>query len=208
MGTLTTKLGLFKPADTDNVSNETDLNDNYDVIDAAMGELPCTSTTRPTGSLLWAGRQIYETDTLRSYVYTGSAWVPILGQGCVRRLVEDETSAVSSNIGATETIVWTLNYNTRAAYRYTTTWICKLSQSVANERFYARLRKNTVGGTLYYETAVQNPVASQGFTVTIGKVWPGAATEAVSLNLTIERQTGGGTMALDAKSSAWVDEIS
>ena len=35
--------------------------------------VPCTSSTRPTLGL-WAGMRIYETDTNREYVYTGSAW--------------------------------------------------------------------------------------------------------------------------------------
>lgn len=34
-----------------------------------------TSTTRPIGSDLWAGRMIYETDTNRIMLYTGLAWI-------------------------------------------------------------------------------------------------------------------------------------
>lgn len=42
---------------------------------AALGApIPCTSTTRPTTGLV-AGQRIVETDTLREYMWSGSAWL-------------------------------------------------------------------------------------------------------------------------------------
>jgi hypothetical protein len=35
----------------------------------------CTSGTRPTGTSLYAGKYIYETDTSRTLVYDGTGWV-------------------------------------------------------------------------------------------------------------------------------------
>lgn len=37
----------------------------------------CTSSTRPTGNALYEGVRIYETDTDRILIYTGSAWVRV-----------------------------------------------------------------------------------------------------------------------------------
>jgi len=75
MGTLTTRLGLFKP-DPDPVTGDdvdvTDLNNNADILDAAVGFFVCTSGTRPGSP--WEGLAIYETDTDRVYVWDGVAW--------------------------------------------------------------------------------------------------------------------------------------
>ncbi len=80
MATSTTKLALRKPATTDNVSVETDLNANYDKIDAAIGTFVCTSSTRPT-TLNYAGRLIFETDTSRLLVRTsGGQWKTLNGR--------------------------------------------------------------------------------------------------------------------------------
>ena len=83
MATTTSKLGLRKPdgsASGDNIDVGTDINDNADKIDAAVGFFVCTSATRPTGGQRWAGRGIYETDTRRSYIWNSSLsfWMPLL----------------------------------------------------------------------------------------------------------------------------------
>lgn len=45
-------------------------------VDGAEGRKTiCTSTTRPTGADIWPGKEIFETNTTRSWIYTGSAWV-------------------------------------------------------------------------------------------------------------------------------------
>jgi predicted Rdx family selenoprotein len=62
MGTSTTNLLLYKPDGTEFVLRVTDLNDNWDKIDAAAGVTICTSSTRPSTGLI-NGRLIYETDT-------------------------------------------------------------------------------------------------------------------------------------------------
>jgi len=74
LGLLTTKWKLFKPASVDPVDNVVDLNNNWDIVDAALGISIVTSTTRPTGAALVTGMAIYETDTKYSYVYDGAAW--------------------------------------------------------------------------------------------------------------------------------------
>lgn len=46
-------------------------------LDAHAGPVVCTSGTRPTTNL-FAGYQIFESDTKLLYVYTGSAWSPVV----------------------------------------------------------------------------------------------------------------------------------
>lgn len=73
MPSFTTKLGLRKPNNTtDFVNVVTDLDDNFDAIDAATGWLICTSTTRPGSP--YQGESIYETDTKTYRVWNGTRW--------------------------------------------------------------------------------------------------------------------------------------
>jgi hypothetical protein len=80
----TTRLLLRKPdpnpSTGDLINVVTDINDSMDKIDATIGTTVCTSGTRPTGTDRWDGRQIYETDTRRTYVWANAltAWLPML----------------------------------------------------------------------------------------------------------------------------------
>ena len=78
MATSTTKLGLTKPDFVD-VVDISELNDNANLIDAAVGMAIVTSATRPATP--WAGQIIFETDTLVPYVWDGSAWQVAGGGG-------------------------------------------------------------------------------------------------------------------------------
>jgi len=88
MATTTTKLALRKPdpdpSTGDFINVVTDINDSMDKLDAAVGVFVCTSGTRPTGSQRWDGREIYETDTRRNYMWSAAltTWLPLLvGRG-------------------------------------------------------------------------------------------------------------------------------
>lgn len=84
MATTTTRLLLRKPDPNpttgDLVNVTTDISDSMDKLDATAGFTICTSGTRPTGSDRWDGRQIYETDTRRTYMWASAltAWLPML----------------------------------------------------------------------------------------------------------------------------------
>lgn len=71
--TTTPKLGLLKPAPSDAVDVTAQLSNNYDVLDAAIGTVLCTSSTRPSAP--FAGLPIRETDTGFSYIWDGTQWV-------------------------------------------------------------------------------------------------------------------------------------
>ena len=72
MSTNTTRLGLIKPDFVD-VVDVSELNSNADDIDAAVGAAVVTSTTRPSAP--WTGQIIHETDTDKTLVWDGVAWV-------------------------------------------------------------------------------------------------------------------------------------
>jgi hypothetical protein len=71
MGTNTANLNLYKPDGTEFILRVTDLNDNWDKVDAAQGVTFCTSSTRPSTGLT-NGRFIYETDTSALLTYRTS----------------------------------------------------------------------------------------------------------------------------------------
>lgn len=81
MGDLTTRLDLYKPGGgstglilPDEAADIDKINDNMDIIDAAMGAFICTSGTRPGSP--FDGQIIYETDTKKILVYksVGAVW--------------------------------------------------------------------------------------------------------------------------------------
>lgn len=78
----TTRLGLNKP-DGDPVTGDVvdveKLNENFDDIDATISFTACTSTTRPAAP--FAGQGILETDTGKTYIWGGSAWLALLNGG-------------------------------------------------------------------------------------------------------------------------------
>jgi hypothetical protein len=84
MASTTTRLALRKPAGTDLVNVATDLDANYDLIDAVVGYTNCTSSTRPSTPFI--GQGIRESDTGALLVSNGSSpasasWSGIIGTG-------------------------------------------------------------------------------------------------------------------------------
>jgi len=76
MATNTTRLGLIKPDYVDDV-DIADINSNMDDIDSAVGATICTSTTRP--GTPFTGQLIFETNTDKFLVWTGSVWEESVG---------------------------------------------------------------------------------------------------------------------------------
>ncbi|MBA5222214.1 hypothetical protein [Streptomyces griseoaurantiacus] len=70
-GTNTSRLGLYRPAASDDINVATDLNGNYDKLDTFVGTTVCTSSTRPNAP--YSGQSIYETDTGRFLVSNGTS---------------------------------------------------------------------------------------------------------------------------------------
>ena len=74
--TATSRLGIIKPTPGtgEPVNLQTQINDSWDKVDAAISSTVCTSGTRP--SVPFDGQIIRETDTRRVYIWnaTQSAW--------------------------------------------------------------------------------------------------------------------------------------
>ena len=77
MSTFTPRLQLKRNDGSDPFKRQ-DFTDNWNKLDAAPGVTPCTSTSRPAWGAAQAGRAILETDTRCEYVWSGTAWLPIL----------------------------------------------------------------------------------------------------------------------------------
>lgn len=73
MPTFTSRLGLRKATGAENVNVLTDLDTNYDLIDAAVGGTLCLSSARPSNP--FSGQAIWETDTKRFLIWNGSQWI-------------------------------------------------------------------------------------------------------------------------------------
>lgn len=73
MSGTTTRLGLktFDPSDP---FLRADFNDIHTKLDGFPGEFLCTSATRPTWGTAQAGMRIFETDTRREVVWSGTTW--------------------------------------------------------------------------------------------------------------------------------------
>lgn len=207
MGTLTSKLRLFKPATVDNVLVQDDLNANFDLLDEKVPELICTSGTRPTGTSLYAGRTIYETDTNRRYVYDGSAWQ----QGgyvanMVRRVARNIETSDSAAIGLTETDVSSIAFTRTSGKRYTIVFHVKYVTTVANDRFFWRIREDSKTGTIRQEIAVREADAGMGHMQTISCEYTAGASGSKTFVLTFMRHAGTGTCTRAADTHFYVDE--
>lgn len=106
MGTTTTRISLYKPLDdgSEFVNVATDLNQNWDKVDAAAGFQVVTSSTRPSSP--YSGKGIAESDTsYRTYFSNGTApasasWVQIPNSSSTFNADLDLTSGKQLNIGS------------------------------------------------------------------------------------------------------------
>lgn len=123
MGTLTTRLGLKKPADTDPFLTS-DFDNIYDTIDSYPGRWVCTSTTLPSWTAAQAGQQVYCTDTKTPLEWTGSSWVDPLAVPPGWDLVTALNTSVSpAPLGAGSEIVVEIGpYSTRSESSATATF--------------------------------------------------------------------------------------
>lgn len=129
MSTLTTRLGLYKPAASGSelVNVVTDLNNNLDSLDAKVGAFACTSGTRPGSP--FNGQMIRETDTGKLRVWDGAAWTQVLygsaefGNGLTIRgfLQADDQLTIdrpAPRVAADHAVRTRLNADTASVYRF------------------------------------------------------------------------------------------
>lgn len=76
MSTLTTRLGLLKPAGSDPFQR-TDFITTWDTLDDSPGTFVCTSGSRPSWGIDQDGRLIFEQDTSRIVQWDGTDWLQV-----------------------------------------------------------------------------------------------------------------------------------
>lgn len=146
MATYTTRLGLYKPAadGSENVNVVSDLNDNWDRLDAMVSYVPVTTGTYPASA--YRGEAFYETDTGKGYVNTSAvassiskAQVLVAGASFDSNITM-ASSALQVLIGGTAS---TASFGAQRASASDTLLSGRITGASANSAFTA-----TIGGTL------------------------------------------------------------
>lgn len=94
MATNTARWALRKPAAGDAVNAATDLGGPYDIIDGALGSTVCLSSGRPGSPV--QGQVIFETDTRRVWIWSGSVWLNVSDLAAVK--TSDKTANASTTL--------------------------------------------------------------------------------------------------------------
>ncbi|MGW0837560.1 hypothetical protein [Streptomyces prunicolor] len=104
--TPTTRLGMYKslPDGSEDVSYTTDIGQNLDKLDAAVGFQIVTSSTRPSSP--YSGKPIAESDTGRLYYSNGTlpasaSWVEIASNGASFTLTSTKSITLNGTSGST-----------------------------------------------------------------------------------------------------------
>lgn len=108
-----------------------------------MSTFACTSATRPAGH---SGQTIYETDTGRILVYTGSAWRSILPEVTVQSAPGDSGTVTSTTYTGTRTgtsNVCGSSFTAPPSGAVRIDWACGLSNTVATNFSLASIEVRT-----------------------------------------------------------------
>jgi hypothetical protein len=200
MGTLTTRLKLFKPANTDAVDVDVDLDQNYDKIDAAAGLTICTSSTRPSGGSLYSGLTIYETDTNLVYCYDGATWQFIGGKGTILRIAQAKRITNSASVSS-ETIVDTVTFTALNSKKYLINYHSRIIATAANATAIISIREDNVSGTQLASNNFASPLTTGGYGAAIHGEYDSAAAGSKTIVGTLNLFTGGGTIGSGASST-------
>ena len=157
------------------------------------GVTMCTSTTRPSDPV--AGDQIFETDTLRRFQYTGSAWtwgargivggVQYTAGKAVARALGNTTTEALANIVTPSTVL-----EANRSFEFRVTARIRLNNASA---FVLRLRETNVSGTIRAQLDWVHSIANFPMTYQFsGHYQTGGSDETKILTLTTV--TGVGTI--------------
>jgi hypothetical protein len=202
MGSLTSRLRLFKPASSDTVDVIADLNNNFDTIDSNVGTFICSSTTRPSGGALFVGLQIFETDTLFEYVWDGAQWQLLsFASGAVQNVGRTDEGASSAAVTTVETVVTSITFNAINGKYYNIEAHCQMMQSVAGDYFLLGIREDNIAGASIFSSAFSTGTAAFGVEKDFNIAWAASATSVKTMVFTLLRGSGSGSCIRQAKSS-------
>lgn len=117
MSATTTRVSLYKPAGGENVNVTTDINNNFDKIDANLSfRVAATATARNAISPFWEGLNVRDTDTGKAWISNGS--VPISASWDQFLTTNTYASACNLSAAATGTIVFNLKVGSETNNRF------------------------------------------------------------------------------------------
>ena len=165
--------------------NATRLNNvEQGLVDAHNFSVICTSSTRPASP--FAGQQIYETNTSKSLIYSGSVWQPPWNTawGSVAAPATWAGNSITSTSTADTTLA-SVTFVAVAGRRYRTSWIfdtyCGAGYGVT-----ARVKN---GATLIAVVAYATGGANQNLNLDGGYVISGLSAGSCTINLTANSST-------------------
>lgn len=169
---------------------------------ANNGLIICTSSTRPTSH--FAGEAIYETDTKRVYVWTGSAWTfwYSFANGEDRVLPYTQTVTTGSTVGGTAVTLATINI---AARPFAHKLICAAFWSAWNEADAESFRMNINVDGVNKGSSINRHVG--GIHITLGYSIPTTVPVIIPVNtacavtVTAVRDSGSNGLVQDAQGS-------
>lgn len=159
--------------------------------------LVVSSSTRPTGSSLYEGRVIYETDTDRTLYYNGTTWVPLLGR------MGRSLGGSAAGVGTSFTTITSLGVTGVANRRYEIT-----AYVVARQRVSSGLVSISITDNADVALTPQDAVMTLGIDAygTLSLTWddaPGAG----SFTYKLRGKTSANTVDFSANSYLMVKDI-
>ena len=148
------------------------------------GTIICTSSTRPASP--FAGQQIYETDTSKSLIYSGSVWQPPWNTawGSVAAPATWGSNSITSTSTADTTLA-SVTFVAVAGRRYRTSWIFDTYCGAG----YGATAKVKNGATLIASVAYAVGGASVNLNLDGGYVISGLSAGSCTINLTANSTT-------------------
>lgn len=171
MSSTSPRLGFTLPSSTDSMAiGDLVLASNYKRIDDTIGITPVTSGTRPGSP--FQGQTIYETDTTKYMMWSGTAWVPfaVLGNGKLEGYASSNTA--SNHTAESMVAGMSVTFNAVAGRTYAIIWSVDWAPTAgANMDVTVRLRYAlgptvTTAGTLLFSSRSQ--LFSNSATVVLG----------------------------------------
>ena len=164
----------------------------------------CTSSTRPTAP--YEGQQIYETDTDKTLVWTGSAWYANwnLPWGLVALT---KTNNTNFSVTTTEAVSITSSSFTAVANRYyKVTYVEAIVYSSGTTAMVGATKLDTISGTLLSQTYTNTNATASSNIITTGLFTTTAGSHVVVGTLDMDSGTGTG-YRVNLGASIFVEDV-
>ena len=160
MPSISPRLGLVRPLSSDAFITQ-DFYDNYTTLDSYPGSYICTSSTRPSGwGSAQTGMEIFETDTLLRWYWSGTAFIRHAAEGVLGHsdLTSDfATTATSSTSTSPSATAISCTVSVPATHSSSTTKRIRVTASYYRIDNTAGVAEATLysGTTLLYRASIR-----------------------------------------------------